>query len=113
MPAAATLNVGKLPVLAHKEDGAVVEGCVVIAVATDTVIVKVTGVPVHVPCVGVTVIVDVIGDAVEFVVVKAGKFPVPEELGSPIAVAFVADQLNVVPATAPVNGVAATEIPGQ
>ena len=47
--------------------------------------VKVIGVPVQPPAVGVTVIVEVIGLLVELVAVNEGMFPVPEA-PSPIAV---------------------------
>ena len=43
------------------------------------------------PFFGVTVTVETICELVLLVVVKAGRFPVPEAVGSPIAVALVAD----------------------
>jgi hypothetical protein len=63
-------------------------------------------VPVHVPIVGVTVIVAVIGDVVDFVAVKDGILPVPEAAKPMEASEFV--QLNVAPVGLLVNVVALT-----
>ena len=71
-----------------------------------TVIVYVDGVPRKPFTVGVTVIVAVIGDAVVFVAVNAGTFPVPLA-AKPIAVLLLV-HANVPPAGVLVKLVAAT-----
>jgi hypothetical protein len=73
------------------------------------VIVYVTGNPTHPPRVGVTVIVEVIGDPVIFVAVKDGVFPAPLAT-SPIAVLELV-QLNVAPAGVLANADAGTVVP--
>jgi hypothetical protein len=74
-----------------------------------TVIVNVLGGPGQVPRVGVMVMVEVIGDAVALVAVKAGNPPVPLP-PSPIAVLELV-QLNVAPAGVLAKVLAATAVP--
>ena len=76
-----------------------------------TVIVKVIGAPGHVPKVGVTVIVLVIGAVVVFVAVKIGKLVVPLE-ANPIA-ALELVHVNVAPSGVLANVLAAMMAPAQ
>ena len=76
-----------------------------------TVIVNDIDCPAHPPAVGATVIVAVIGFAVVLVAVKAAILPVPAAARPIDGWLFV--QLNVVPATAPVNVTAVVVAPLQ
>ena len=76
-----------------------------------TVTVNVDGVPVHPFAVGVTVIVEVIGEVVAFVAVNEGTLPEPLD-PSPIAVLLLV-QVNVAPLTGPDKFVADAVCPAQ
>jgi hypothetical protein len=73
--------------------------------------VKVVGVPVHPFAVGVTVIVEVIGEFVAFVVPNEGTLPEPLA-ARPIAVLLFV-QVNAVPLTGPDRLVASAITPAQ
>jgi hypothetical protein len=73
--------------------------------------IKISGGPSQPFAEGVTVMVELIGEAVVFTVVKAGIDPVPPE-PSPIAV-LLFDQVNTVPAVVLASVVAGALTPGQ
>ena len=74
-------------------------------------IVYIAGVPTHPFATGVIVIVEVIGDAVEFVVANEGMSPEPLAASPMVGLLFI--QVNVVPFTGPDNVVTAATVPAQ
>jgi hypothetical protein len=103
--------VAPAPVNVAVAPGQIVGELTVVTGSGLTVIVNIEDAPTQVPIVGIIVIVDVIGDAVEFVAVNAGKLTVPLT-ANPIA-AFELVQVKVAPAGILANVFAGTAAPAQ